>query len=204
FEPENVELHIERAHAYRFADNPNAALRDFTRAVELDPRNARALAGRGLALTKLASFEEAEADLASAIEIDARSAEAFAYRAWLYKQLEQPELGLQEVEKALAINPDLADVHWAKGEVEHALGRTDAAIASLRKALAIMPSHRDASTALQELGVDVNTERDIPAAAIDGWRVVLEEDQRYTAYLEGRAKVRVPLEVVGKGPPRLL
>lgn len=204
FEPENVELLIERGHAYRFADNPNAAMRDFARALELAPRNARALAGRGLALAKLAAFEEAEVDLANAIEIDARSAEAFAYRAWLYKQTDQPELGLKEVEKALRIETGIADVHWAKGEVEQALGRTDDAIASLRKALAILPSHRDASMALQQMGVEVDTERNVPAAAIDGWRVVQEGGRRYAAYLEGRAKVRVPLELVGKGPPRLL
>src|SRR5690606_18893534 len=106
--------------------------------------NARALAGRALALAKTAAFEEAEADLASAIEIDPRSAEAFAYRAWLYKQTGQPELGLREVEKALTISADNADVHWAKGEVEHALGQTDDAITRFRTALRRMPSHTDA------------------------------------------------------------
>src|SRR5690606_8138872 len=132
-----------------------------------------------------------------------RSAEAFAYRAWLYKQTGQPELGLREVEKALTISVDNADVHWAKGEVEHALGQTDDAIASFRTALRLMPSHTDASLALQQMGVASDFQEDVPGAAMEGWHVV-KENGRYTAYLKGRSKVRVPLEVAGDAEPRLL
>nr|PZN85094.1 MAG: hypothetical protein DIU57_07405 [Pseudomonadota bacterium] len=202
-EPENAELHIDRGEAYRFAENTPSALRDFNRALEIDPQSARALAGRALALAKTASFEEAEADLAAAIEIDPRSAEAFAYRAWLYKQTGQPELGLREVEKALTISKDNPDVYWAKGEVEHALGQRDDAIESFRTALRLMPSHTDASLALQQMGVASDFQEDVPAAAMEGWRVV-KENGRYAAYLKGRSKVRVPLEVAGDAEPRLL
>ena len=203
FEPENAELHVARGEAYRFADNTASAIRDFTRALELDPLNARALAGRGLALTRTAAFDEAEADLASAIEIDPRLAEAYAYRAWFYKQTDQPELGLSEVQKAMRVALGNADVFWAKGEVEHALGRTDDAIASFRNELLLMPSHTDANVALQQMGIASDSQEDVPGAAIEGWRVV-RENGRYAAYLEGRSKVRVPLEMAGEGEPRLL
>src|SRR5690606_36097098 len=106
-------------------------------------------------------------------------------------------------EKALTIAVDNADVHWAKGEVEHALGQTDDAIASFRTALRLMPSHTDASVALQQMGVASDLQETVPGAAIDGWRVV-KENGRYAAYLKGRSKVRVPLEVAGEAEPRLL
>ncbi|HEX7074572.1 MAG TPA: tetratricopeptide repeat protein [Hyphomicrobiaceae bacterium] len=203
FEPENAELQIERGYAYRLADNAASALRDYSRALEIDPSNARALAGRGLMLTKLASFEEAEAELSRALEIDPRSAEAFAYRAWFYKQTGQPELGLPDVEKALKIDAGDADVHWVKGEVEQALGHTDIAIASLQKALSINPFHRDARMALQQMGVEPDAAEEVPAAAIDGWRVV-SENGRLVAHLQGRSNLTVPLERAGAGEPRLL
>ncbi len=203
FEPENAELYVERGHAYRFGDNVASALRDFTRALELDPQNARALAGRGLALAKVDAFEEAEAELAKALEIDPRSVEAFAYRAWAYKQTGQPELGLREVEKALRIDAENADVHWAKGEVEQALGRTDAAIASFRKAVSLRPAHREAGAALQQMDVPADTRGEVRAAAIDGWRVVAQNG-RYAALLDGKSKLRVPIEMAGEGEPRLL
>lgn len=202
FEPDNAELYIDRGSAYRFTD-ATAALRDFTKAVELAPQNARALAGRGLALAKAEAYEEAEAEFAKALEIDPRCLEAFAYRAWAYKQNGQPELGLREIEKALRIDAENADVYWARGEIEQALGRTEAAIASLRKALSLMPAHRDASAALQEMDVPPDTRNELPAAGIPGWRVV-SENGRYAAYLEGKSKLRVPLEMAGKGEPRLL
>ena len=203
FEPENAELYVERGRAYRSAENVASALRDFTRAIEIDPRNARALASRGLALAKVDAFEEAEAEFAKALEIDPRSVEAFAYRAWAYKQTGQPELGLKEIEKALRIDAQKADVFWAKGEVEQALGRTDGAVTSFRKALSLRPAHREARAALQQMNVPPDPRDELPAAAISGWRVVAENG-RYAAYLEGKQKVRVPLEMVGAGEPRLL
>lgn len=202
FEPDSAELYIERGHAYRFTDNA-AALRDFTKAIELDGQNARALAGRGLSLAKAEAYEEAEAEFAKALEIDPRCLEAYAYRAWAYKQAGQPEIGIKEIEKALRTDVQNADVYWAKGEVEQALGRTEAAIASFRKALALMPSHRDASAALQQMDVPPDTKNELPAAGIPGWRVVAENG-RYAAYLEGKSKLRVPLEMAGAGEPRLL
>ncbi len=203
FEPENAELYVDRGHAYRLADNMASGLRDFTRAVELAPQSARALAGRGLALARFDAFEEAEGELAKAIEIDPRCVEAFAYRAWLYKQTGQPELGLTEIEKALRIDANNADVQWAKGEVEQALGRTDAAIASFRRAVSLSLVHREASAALQQMNAQPDAEGELTSAGIDGWRV-LARNKRYVAYLEGKQKMQVPLEMAGPGEPRLL
>lgn len=203
FEPENAALYVERGQAYRHAENVASALRDFTRALELEPQNARALAGRGLALAKVDAFEEAEAEFAKALEFDPRSVEAFAYRAWAYKQTGQPELGLKEIEKALRIDDQNADVFWVKGEIEQALGRTDPAIASFRKALSLKPAHREAGAALQQMNVPPDPKSELPGATINGWRVVAENG-RYAAYLEGKQKIRVPLEMAGAGEPRLL
>lgn len=203
FEPNSLDLHIQRGHAYLMIDNAAAAIRDFTRALELDVRSASAFASRGFAHARAEAYEEAETDLAKALEINPRSTEAFTYRGWLYKQVGQPELGLKEVDKAMRTDSKNADVYWAKGEIEQALGRSNEAIASFRAALTLKPWHRSARTALQQMGIDPNPTTEVAGAAIPGWRVVHQAGS-YTALLDGNARLRVPLEMVGKGEARLI
>ncbi len=193
----------QRGTAYLLADNPAAAAKDFTRALEINPSLPSALAKRALSEAKMSAFEEAEADLAQTLELDPRSVEAFAYRAFLYKQTGQPDLGLREIDKALKISTTNADVYWAKGEIEQALGRTDEAVVSLKKAVSLKPSHRDAADALQRLGAAPDGASEVAGAGIDEWRL-FQQSNRYYAILDGYPKLRVPLEMVGEGRPRLL
>jgi tetratricopeptide (TPR) repeat protein len=205
FEPNNADLYVLRGHAYLLAKNAVSAIKDFTRAIDIAPDAGAAYAGRGLAHAKVDAYEEAESDLARALELDPRSAEAYAYRAWVYKQSGQPDIGLMEVEKALKIDANRADVLWAKGEVEEALGRVDDAVASLRKALALKPGHREASEALDRLGAgqDTSMDAEVVGLGVDRWRVVVRAN-RYFALHDDHPKLRVPLEMVGAGQPRLL
>ena len=205
FEPGNAELFVLRGRAYLAAKNAHSAIKDFSRAMELDPRSIAAHEGRGLAHAKAEAFEEAEADLARAIEIDPRAATAFAYRAVVYKLTAQPELGAKEVDKALRIDPNRAEAHWAKGEVDEALGRIDEAIASLRRALVLKPALKDAQDGLDRLGAspDNTADAEVPDAGVASWRVVARSG-RYFAVSSEFGQIRIPLEMMGEGSPRLL
>ncbi len=205
FDPGNPEVFVLRAQAYLANRNATSAIKDFTRAIELDPKSVAAHQGRGLAHAKAEAFEEAEADLARAIELDPRAATAFAYRAYVYKITAQPELGLKEIDKALKIDPNRAETYWAKGEVEEALGRIDEAVASLRRALTVKPGLKDAIEGLDRLGAtpDNTGDVDVPGAGIGRWRV-LARAGRYVAITDEYPKVRVPLEMMGEGTPKLV
>ena len=205
FEPGNAEVFVLRAQAYLANHNPASAIKDFTRAIELDAKSVAAFQGRGLAHAKVEAFEEAEADLARAIELDPRAASAFAYRAYVYKLTAQPELGLKETEKAFKIDLNKAEAYWAKGEIEEALGRTDEAVASLRRALVLKPGLKDAAEGLARLGAppDDTADSEVVGAGIARWRVVARSG-RYFAVSEEFRGVRVPLEMMGEGIPRLL
>src|SRR5205085_8394281 len=86
FDVGNGELYLLRGQAYLASDNIEAALKDFSHVVEVDPKSARGYAARGLAYGMSQAYEPAFADLNHAIELDPRSALAFAYRAVVYKQ----------------------------------------------------------------------------------------------------------------------
>jgi Tfp pilus assembly protein PilF len=194
-----------RGQAYLANKNPGSAIKDFGRAIELDPRSVPAYLGRALAHMKAEAFDESEADVTRALELDPRSALAFAYRALVYKATAQPDLGAKEIEKAMRLEPERPEVLWAKGEIEEALGRTDDAITALRAALARRPGMKDASDALERLGAgqDTTGETEVRGAGIVKWRVVMKAG-RFFAVSDEFPKLRVALEMVGEGQPKLL
>jgi tetratricopeptide (TPR) repeat protein len=205
FEPGNPEVLTLRGQAYLANKNPASAIKDFSRAIELDPRSVAAHLGRALSHLKADAYDEAEADVTRALELDPRSALAFAYRALVYKATAQPDLGAKEIEKAMRLEPEKPEVLWAKGEIEEALGRSDEAIAALRKALVLRPGMKDASDVLERLGAaqDTTGETDVRGAGIAKWRVVTKAG-RFYAVNDDYPKLRVALEMVGDGQPKLL
>ncbi|MFM9850589.1 MAG: tetratricopeptide repeat protein [Hyphomicrobiaceae bacterium] len=204
YDPSNVELHVLRGHAYLAADNAASALRDFDKATELDPNSASVHEAHGLANAKADAFDLALTDLARAIELDARSPLAYAYRAWVYKQQGQPELGQKDIDRAMRLDANRAEVFWVRGELREAAGENEEAIADLKKAVALKPMLRDASAALERLGVPVDTEdTEIPQLRMQTWRVYVRANRYHAASTEFH-RLRVPLEMMSEGQPRLL
>ena len=158
----------------------------------------RGLPGRGLAHALAEAFEEAFGDLNRAIELDPKSARAFAYRAYAYRLNGQSDIGLKDVQTALKLDANSAEAHWAKGEIEEAVGRLDQAKADYRRALALKPALRQASLALERLGVGAaEDETAVSGAGLDPWRVV-KRAGRYFAVNDEQPRLRVPLEMMGE------
>jgi tetratricopeptide (TPR) repeat protein len=205
FDVSHAESYVLRGKAYLAMRNTPSALKDFTQAVELDPKSAWAFAERGFAHCFAQAYDEAFADLNKAIEIDPRSGIAFAYRAYAYKQNGQVDVALRDIEVAQKLSPDKAEVYWVKAQIEEAQGQNEIAIADLKKALGLKPGYRDAAESLQRLGsVPTDSEETVlQGAGVDIWRVV-SRGQRYMALNDSYPRLSVPLEMMGKGEPRLL
>jgi tetratricopeptide (TPR) repeat protein len=204
FDPNNAESYVLRGNAYMNSGNTASALKDFTKAVELDPQSAPAYAARGLGHAKAEAYDEALNDFARAIELDAKAARPYAYRAWTYKQMQQPDLGIRDIERALKIDAGNAEAYWARGETHEASGRTEQAITDFRKALALEPGLKDASVALDRLGASVAIEEsELPDAGVERWRV-FRSGRQYVARNEEFPRLAIPLEMLGRGQPRLL
>jgi tetratricopeptide (TPR) repeat protein len=204
YDPSNVELYVLRGHAYLATDNAASALRDFDKAVELDPNSASVHEAHGLANAKADAFDVALTDLARAIELDARSPLAYAYRAWVYKQQGEPELGQKDIDRAMRLDPNRAEVFWVRGELREAAGENEEAISDLKKAVALKPMLREASAALERLGAPVETEdTEIPQLRMQTWRVYVRANRYHAASTEFH-RLKVPLEMMSEGQPRLL
>jgi tetratricopeptide (TPR) repeat protein len=202
FDARNAELYVLRGGAYLAAGNSAAAVKDFSTAIDLNARHALAYASRGLAYAKAAAYNEALNDFARAVELEPRSVKAFAYRAWTYRQT-QPELALKDAERALKLDADSAETYWARGAIEEAQGRGTEAVAEYAKALAIDPRMKDARLALQRLGAAPPIEEEIVGAGRDRWKVFARWPQ-YVASSDQFPRLKVDIEMLGKGQPRIL
>jgi len=203
FESRNADLYVLRGGAYLEADNAASAIKDFATAIELNPRNARAHVARGFAYAKADAYDDALNDFSRAIELEPRAPKAFAYRAWTYRQ-QQPELGLKDVERALKLDAGHAEAYWARGEIHEVQGRGPLAVADYEKALSLDPQLKGAARALQRLGVNSGPkEEEVAEATLDGWRV-FAKTRRFVATNERFPRLRIDIEMIGKGQPRIL
>ncbi len=204
FDGRNLDSHLLRAQAYLTANNAASALKDFNRAIELAPKSAAAYSGRALALAKAEQMDEALNDLAKAIEFDPKFARAYAVRAWVYKQTQQLDLAQKDMERALKLEPVTADAYWAQGEIDEARGRSEAAVQAYTRALGLNVRHQPTIDALTRLGlVAAREETEVSGAGADGWKV-LQSGEQYVAVNSTLANVRVPLELLGTGAPKVV
>jgi tetratricopeptide (TPR) repeat protein len=204
FDARNPHLYMLRGQAYLDAGNAASAVKDFATAVEFNPNAAAGFVARGFAYAKAGAFEDALNDFARAIELEPRSPKAFAYRAWTYRQQRQPELGLKDVERALRLDSNNAEALWARGEINEMQERAPQAIADLKKAQSLDPGLKDAARALARLGVGTAAEEgEVPRAGLDGWRV-FQKGRQYVATSELFPRLKIDLEMLGQGQPRIL
>lgn len=205
FDVNNQELYVVRGYAYLLAGNSASAIKDFSHAIELDPKSSAAFEGRGLANGLAEAPDDAFADLNHAIELDPRSPVAYAFRAVVYKQNGQPDIGGKDAETAIKLDPNSPEALWADGEIAEASGQADAAITNLRRVLEIEPGWHLAADALKRLGAPTDDGASQPQPALDiaKWHVYLR-GKGYFAVSDDYPLVRVPLEMIGEGAPKLL
>ncbi len=83
----------------------DSAISDYTKAIEMDPKSAESLIGRGLAYVKKLSFDLAIADYDKAIELKPKSATAFANRGAAFEKKGNTEKAVADYDKALELEP---------------------------------------------------------------------------------------------------
>ena len=204
FDARRTDDYLARGDAYLAIGNAAAGLTDFAKVVELNPRSADGYIGLGYAKGLANATEDAVADLSRAIEIEPRSARAYAVRAWLYIKSQQPELGEKDVDRALRLEPVTADAYWAQGELKEAAGDRDAATGAYAHALGLDLHHRETLAALARLGLEPQRDETVIAnAGADGWRVAASNTTQFTATHPQFPSLRVALEMMGDGQPKI-
>jgi tetratricopeptide (TPR) repeat protein len=90
-------------------NKPEKALKDFNRAIDIDPTRADAYVGRANTLSTLGRYAEALPDYNRALEIDPKLANAYANRGSAHSQTGQYKKAIADYEKALELDPKIDD-----------------------------------------------------------------------------------------------
>ena len=88
-------------------NKPEKALKDFNRAIKIDPLTYDAYLGRANALNTLGRYEEALRDYNRTLEIDPNIANAYVNRGSAYSHLGHYEKAIADYEKGLALDPKI-------------------------------------------------------------------------------------------------
>ena len=132
-----------------------AAIKHFQRAIELDPKFARAYDNRGLCYYYQNQNDLAIADFEKAIELDLGSAHP---SPWPYlnlgitqqflNQLPESEKNIRE---ALRLDPGFAKAHFQLGTVLEDKGQPQAALAELKEAARLDPAYAEPHMAMARI-----------------------------------------------------
>lgn len=100
----DVPFYRNRAAAAIAANDPESALVEFGKALELEPSNASLFAERSQVLVKMDKLADAVADLNKAIELDAKNSVYFERRGTLRERLGDQDNALADYDKAVELD----------------------------------------------------------------------------------------------------
>ena len=150
-------------------DGVSAAARDLSRAVKLEPNNAKARAWLGECHYRAGSWKEALAQFDAAVATQPKAAWIVAWRGQLKLWLGLYARALQDLEKALLLDPKYGWAYGWRGACRFTLGDAHGAAADFKKALAFDARDSEALLWRAELalsqGRQAEAARDAAAAA---------------------------------------
>jgi tetratricopeptide (TPR) repeat protein len=162
--PRRARAYNERGCAYKNIGKLKEAIRDYSRAIEIDPKYANAYSNRGNTYLKQGMFKESLVDLDQAIRLNPKSHFYYYNRGNIYKAKGEFDNAISDYTQALKFNPRFALAFHNRGAVYYEKKDFPAAISDYSKALEITPNlaltYCNRSNAYRAQG-------DLVAAAVD-------------------------------------
>ncbi len=105
-EPSQNDFLFVRGYFSSLEGNLDAAIRDYTEAIRIDPAFARAFNNRGIAFKTKDALDEAIRDFNEATRIDPTYADAFYNRGNTYQAKADWDTAIRDYTEAIRINPN--------------------------------------------------------------------------------------------------
>ncbi len=135
-----------RAVAYRYrgdvritAGAITAAIADFTKSLQLEPKSVPALAGRGRSYLMAGSLQNALADYSRAIQFSPKSEWLYIERGHVYLNLGNTKAAISDLDKAIQLSPNDARAHNNRGLAYRKAGDLDKAYSDYTNAIRLNP-----------------------------------------------------------------
>ena len=155
-------------NAYREAGDHAQAILCFTKAIELNAKDAVAYSNRGTAYLGLGQLANALSDYTKAVELDPKCAHAYSNRGTTYNRLGQLANAVSDYNKAIELNPKLAVAYSNRGTAYLGLSQLANALSDYTKAIEVDPNFAHAfctrGIILAQMGKRDEAEKDLQKA----------------------------------------
>jgi superkiller protein 3 len=146
--PTRPQLHSMVARILGAKGAVEEAVVEYSKAIDLDPKNVWAWNGRAWACNELHQYDKALADCNKAIELDPKNVRAWSNRGFAYLSLHEYAKALVDCSKAVELDPKSAPAHYNLGVVLREQRKLDEAVAECRKAIELDPKYAPAHNGL--------------------------------------------------------
>ena len=135
----SANVFVIRGSAKAALHDYKAAIKDYNKAISLNPKNAAAYNNRGLAKIKMRRYEDAVKDYDEAIRLNPKQAETFSNRGKARIMLKQFEDAIADYDKAFDLSPRSFKDYSNRGLAKYFLDQNEAAIKDYDKAIGLNP-----------------------------------------------------------------
>lgn len=181
--PSTASGFLEKGYHHLQLHQPAAALKDFDKALELDPGSGRAQANKAVALAHLKKFDLAEAAIDKAAAADPEDFVVHQARGMVFLGRDKPEEAVASFSRSLELDPtNMFNLKWRARAYER-MGKLEEALADISRALASDPKIAPAYVEMARLHAALG--RNDAALESINKAIALDPGQAYFAVLQG-------------------
>ena len=151
------------------------AVKEYSKAIELDPSFASAYHNRGILYNNLGEQQKALDDYNKAIELDPSYAFAYNGRGNVYRGLGERQKALDDYNKAIELDPSFAYAYNGRGNVYSDLGEQQKALDDYNKAIELDSSYAHAYNGRGNVYSDLGEQQ----KALEDYNKAIELDLNY-------------------------
>ena len=160
----------------------DGAIDNYTKAINLDPKNVGFYINRGYVYYKKGDYPQAIKDCTKAIELDPKNAAAYINRGYVYYKKGEYIQAIADCTKAIEIDPKLATAYNNRGAAYKNKGEYNEAIADFTRAIELDPKY---AKAYSNRGYAYSNKGEYDEAIADCTKAI-ELDPKYAAAYNNR------------------
>jgi tetratricopeptide (TPR) repeat protein len=128
----NASAYFNRAWLYEHKGDTQSAIKDYSKAIELDKGMKDAFYNRGLIFTRMKKFDEAIRDFSEVMKLQPSASDAYCNRGNIHFHMRKLDLALDDYNAGLKTNPEDGDLLYNRALVYLARGEKAAAAEDLK------------------------------------------------------------------------
>jgi tetratricopeptide (TPR) repeat protein len=141
FHDQTVETYTNRGIAYFDKGDYDAAIKEYTQAITLNPEYAVAYYNRGIAYADKGDDDAAIKDYTQAITLNSEDAKAYHNRGYIYYDKGDYDAALKDYTQVITLNPENVNAYYNRGNAYYAKGDDDAAIKDYTQTITLNPEY---------------------------------------------------------------